>query len=221
MEIQAKLTEYRWTYQDLFRAYLHSDGSAGFSNLSQYKRFERLATILFEDLDMLKLLLSSGSGSRDEVGGLLFEFVSERLASELDALRQKSSLFKKYTGPASIDGINLSSAYQEIEKYSPTLNKVLLQLLENRRKDYQRKATLDEGPITAIATILSYRRASKSSNYIPKLLGLYCHGLGTKRRVIEVFAGLGLMPSYKTILQDIKGISLETKECITYFIEGK
>ena len=56
-----------------------------------------------------------------------------------------------------------------------------------------------KGSILIICSILAYDHAPIKASNFSILLGLHLHLIGVKRRTINILAGLGITPSYKTI----------------------
>jgi hypothetical protein len=71
-----------------------------------------------------------------------------------------------------------------------------------------------------IRAIIYRTRARKTSNYLSKALGIYLLGSGTKRRVIETLAGLGICERYQCINQLLSGIATEAKVCTVHTFGG-
>jgi hypothetical protein len=73
---------------------------------------------------------------------------------------------------------------------------------------------LNKQRVYLITAIICRCRARGTANFLPKTLGIYLHGSGVKRRVIEVLAGLGICDSYQPINQMISNIAEYAKACI-------
>ena len=66
-------------------------------------------------------------------------------------------------------------------------------------RSHRDTVTKYQGSIVMICSILAHARAPVKSSNFPTLLGLHLHSMGVKRRTLNVLAGLGITPSYKTI----------------------
>ncbi|RJE22628.1 hypothetical protein PHISCL_05051 [Aspergillus sclerotialis] len=55
--------------------------------------------------------------------------------------------------------------------------------------------------ITIISASIAYAYAPNTYDNFPVLLGVHLHAMGVKRRTLNVLAGLGLIPSYQTIMR--------------------
>jgi hypothetical protein len=135
---------------------------------------------------------------------------TETLVKEFNALVGKDFL-NKYDHTASIEKLNYALAFEVIESNAPTWTALLTWLMSNQRHHWssyrhsqnwqliQQQAYL----ITAICRC----RARKTANFLAKTMGIYLHGSGIKRRVIEVLAGLGICDSYQLVNQMISNIA--------------
>jgi hypothetical protein len=99
------------------------------------------------------------------------------------------------------EDIRYAGAHEELERSAPIWHGFLMRVLQHsraHRASYpQRK---DLAPIRQkaylITSVICRARATISSNYLAKTLGLYMISSGVKRRVIEVLSGLGICDSY-------------------------
>lgn len=108
------------------------------------------------------------------------------------------------TPSANIEEIDFQKVYSEIEEHGPSLLRFIEgSSLAQRADKYTRK----DRPSRAVTAILSLGRAQKSANLFTRVLGIYLHGSGVRRRVISTLQGLGLVESYQKINQAIKEIS--------------
>ena len=61
-----------------------------------------------------------------------------------------------------------------------------------------------------VLSLLSFSRRPRTCNILPKLLGIYLHASGAKRRVLGVLNAMGVCSSYMTINRAIKTIARQT-----------
>src|SRR5439155_20478430 len=102
---------------------------------------------------------------------------------------------------SNVDDINFASVVAKMEQTSPLLYGLLKGLMEpiDQREPKGSRISTPQRAIF-IASILAFSRAPRLSNKFPRKLGLYLHGMGVKRRVLQVIAGLGACEKYPTIL---------------------
>ena len=125
---------------------------------------------------------------------------------ELGRIQQNTRTFGRYDPSMNIEEINFKEVYNEIEEHGPRLLRVIDgSALAQRADKHIRKDK--PGRVVTITSILSLGYAQKSANCFARVLGIYLHGSGVRRRVISTLQGLGLVESYQTIHQTIKGIS--------------
>jgi hypothetical protein len=126
-----------------------------------------------------------------------------------DVIRELNGLihrpfFNKFKEEDRPEDVQYAGAYMELERSAPIWCGFLMQILQHSRAHqasyYQRK---DLAPIQQkaylITSVICRARASITSNYLSKTLGLYMISSGVKRRVINVLAGLGICDSYKPL----------------------
>lgn len=72
--------------------------------------------------------------------------------------------------------------------------------LGNQRSHYKNYVPFKDSTILKrlfmVTSIACFSRKKNPVNFFPVLLGVYMLGTGTKRRVLEILAGLGRCPSY-------------------------
>jgi hypothetical protein len=125
------------------------------------------------------------------------------IQSELKQVQQNT---RKYDPSANIEEIDFQKVYSEIEEHGPSLLRFIEgSSLAQRADKYTRKDRPSRA--VTITAILSLGRAQKSANLFTRVLGIYLHGSGVRRRVISTLQGLGLVESYQKINQAIKEIS--------------
>ena len=131
---------------------------------------------------------------------VLVETFQALVTRELNGLISQP-FFNQFREEDRAEDIRYEGAYKELERSAPIWCGFLMQVLQHsrtHRSSYpQRK---DLAPIQQkaylITSVICRARATKTSNYLTRTLGLYLVSSGVKRRVIEVLAGLGICDSY-------------------------
>jgi hypothetical protein len=137
---------------------------------------------------------------------------------EFGALIQKP-YFNRSDHTNSIDDINFSEAFQIIEETAPEWHAFLKQLLNNTRAHRSSYATSTDTEeaiskrIFTITSIVCHSRARQQSNYLASTLAAYMMGSGTKRRVLEVLAGLGICHGYRQTRRLTNEVAQESVVC--------
>jgi hypothetical protein len=126
-----------------------------------------------------------------------------------DVIRELNGLvdrpfFNKFKEEDRPEDIQYAGAYTELERSAPIWCGFLMQILQHSRAHqasyYQRKDLASvQQKAYLITSVICKARATNTSNYLSKTLGLYMISSGVKRRVINVLAGLGICDSYKPL----------------------
>lgn len=139
------------------------------------------------------------------------------LTSELDSLVGQP-FFDKFDGKSTtVQDIDLPIIMEQLRTITPSWFRLLDYLLHNRRSSwasYSASVALDERLAYVVTALVCHTRARDSSNWFSKVFGVYLHGSGVKRRVIDVISGLGLCGSYNNINEVITQIAQAARECI-------
>jgi hypothetical protein len=139
------------------------------------------------------------------------------LTSELDGLVGQPFFDKSDGKSTTIQDINLPVIMEQLRTTTPNWLRLLESLLRNRRStwgSYAASGALDERLAYVVTALICHTRARDASNWFSKTFGVYLHGSGVKRRVIDVISGLGLCDSYKYINSVVTQIAQEVRECI-------
>lgn len=128
-----------------------------------------------------------------------------RLQSELNGLINRDILgeFRSDVNPADIDIPGLAARVQD---RAPELWALLVSIVTSPDSS-QDRSTNSQGRILMICSILTSSLHPRKSTNFPMLLGLYLHSMGVKRRVLSLLAGLGIVPSYQTIMAKRKELA--------------
>jgi hypothetical protein len=84
----------------------------------------------------------------------------------------------------------------------------MVELASNTRSaggEYHREE--EEGYLAMLASILLLKASRNTANRFARMLGLYLHASGVKRRVIEVLDGLGVTEGYHTLANSKEALS--------------
>lgn len=153
--------------------------------------------------------VSIGDDEADSVSYLTFQ-------DEFDALIDEP-LFGQYEPSSGLAEVNFDGSELTLAEKAPEWSKFLGVLLQNQRCNWNsyslksKKGSALKGQAYLITSIILRARARKRCNYLARLLGLYLHGSGTKRRVIETLSGLGICDSYKIVNQMVSKIAKTTE----------
>jgi hypothetical protein len=97
--------------------------------------------------------------------------------------------------------LDITRIYKRIQEAAPVLCKLLFALIEPKYPSQRDRDKASQGPITIITASIAYASAPKTFDNFPVLLGVHLHSIGVKRRTLSLLAGLGLIPSYQTIMR--------------------
>lgn len=140
----------------------------------------------------------------------------DTIHSELDAL-VGAPWFNNYEGGSTVGELNLDGSWAGMTETAPTWASFLDQALCNRRGAWdsyktKKKDTPRKEVAYFVTSIILRQRARKRSNYLLKMLGMYLHSSGTKRRVINTLSGLGMCDSYKIINKTMSAIADDARQ---------
>lgn len=103
-------------------------------------------------------------------------------------------IFKESTNPSEL---RLKGLIPDVKRFAPDLWALISQFTE--RVSTAEAQDTGDSAILAICVSLAHLLHPRKSNNFQVLLGIYFHGLGAKRRLIEILAALGLTISYDRI----------------------
>ena len=133
--------------------------------------------------------------------------------SELKDLTSNVVAFGQYDATTSLNKMDLVETVKEIEENAPNLAHFIDSVAGNQRMDHANRHIRQEQPgrIVTITAMLSLGRARKSANMFSRALGVYLHGSGVRRRVLSTLHGLGMINSYRTLIQTNYTIAEDAK----------
>lgn len=136
------------------------------------------------------------------------------LQKEFEALMDEP-MFGQYDPTSGLAEVNIEGSEATLVEKAPQWSSFLSAVLQNKRGNWnsysKSKRSLLKGQAYLITSIILRSRARKRCNYLSRLLGLYLHGSGTKRRVIETLSGLGICDSYKVVNQMVTKVADRTE----------
>ncbi|KAN0083237.1 hypothetical protein V8E54_002325 [Elaphomyces granulatus] len=183
--------KHRWSIKDFLYHMVTAKKSTP-NTLSTGVRASRLAEAIEQEEVAEALLKASKDFCTIGTSGLV-----RRIQKEVQRLGSK--VLGEFDPDTSATDPDISSFSERIPEVAPELSILLTNLLTPTRftrtpptKDYS-------GPLAMICLILTYTAAPRKYNNLATSLGIYMLAHGTKRRVISVLAGLGIIPSYSTV----------------------
>ena len=140
----------------------------------------------------------------------------DTIHTELDALIG-APWFNNYGGGSTVGELNLDGSWAVMTETAPNWASFLDRAFSNRRaarESYKtkKKGTPQKDVAYFVTSIILRQRARKRSNYLPKMLGMYLHSSGTKRRVINTLSGLGICDSYISINKTMGTIAEDARK---------
>ena len=182
--------KHRWSIKD-FLYHMVTTKKSTPNTLSTGVRASRLAEAIEQEEVTEALLKASKDFCTVGTSGLV-----RRLQKEIQRL---GSVLGEFDPDTSATDPDISFFSERIPEVAPELCILLTNLLTPTR--FARTASTKDcsGPLAMLCLILTYTAAPRKYNNLATSLGLYMLAHGTKRRVLSVLAGLGIIPSYSTI----------------------
>ena len=168
----------------------------------------RRKTIFKKALETHNLLAIGGISQ-----GVQDDFDSSSIYQEFDVLL-KEPMFGQHQPDARLEDVDFSGTGKTLAEKAPTWSKFIGSMLSNERaawRSYPKAKNLHNNEAYLITAVILRTRARRRSYHFARLLGLYLHGSGTKRRVIETLSGLGLCDTYKIVNREVNKIADKTK----------
>ena len=191
------------TFGDLIKAWIESTSGEA----RRQAKAKQVINVIWND-GMLPLFEKT-----ETFNELVTDSTIKIVRSELEELQRSALLFKEYDLTMNLADIDFEKCYREIREHSPNLSRLVEGSSLCQRPDKHVRHD-QPGRVVAIAAILNTGRARQSANFLTRILGIYLHSSGVKRRVISTLHGLGLVDSYRTIHRTIKKIAEHSKESI-------
>lgn len=195
MVLKYMWNKHRWTINHFLHHMVTADPEKEYDRTIK-TRVKKLSGAITQE-QVVKQLMRYSDGLR-EIGasGLM-----ERLRVEMDRLGSSDFGLGDFDPEMSVDKLDIPHIYSRIQETAPELCRLLLALLEPKHHSQRDWIKDSQGPITIITASIAYAYAPKKCDRFPLLLGVHLHSMGVKRRTLSVLAGLGLIPSYHTIMR--------------------
>jgi len=134
----------------------------------------------------------------------------QEIRVEFGELRQRH-IFGQWSAEEAKD----ISLLKELSENAPIFRNFMVELASNTRSaggEYHREE--EEGYLAMLASILLLKASRNTANRFARMLGLYLHASGVKRRVIEVLDGLGVTEGYHTLAKSKEALSTRSTNII-------
>jgi hypothetical protein len=187
--------KHRWSINDLLRHMVTAKPGKPYDRTTK-TRVKLLSRAIVQDQVAEELVRHSNELREIGVSSLV-----ERLRIEIDRLGSSATALGHFDPEASVHGLDIPHIYSQIQEAAPELCKLLLALLEPKNISQRDRIKASQGPITVISASIAYAYAPNTYDNFPVLLGVHLHAMGVKRRTLNVLTGLGLIPSYQTIMR--------------------
>jgi hypothetical protein len=192
--------QHRWSIKDLL--YHAVTASSSKKNApSEIRRAKLVARAIYEQPVVIEKLAIA---SKDIYTIGATNLVS-RLQSELHRLIN-SKILGDFQPDVDPRDVNIPTLATRVQDEAPELWGLLANIM-TPPASLRDTSTIYQGSILIICSILASTFAPRKSNNFPMLIGLYLHAMGVKRRVISLLAGLGINPSYQTIMERRKELA--------------
>jgi hypothetical protein len=192
--------QHRWSIKDLL--YHAVTASSSEKNAHSERRRAKLVSQAIYEQPVVIEKLSIASKDIYTVGEI--DLVS-RLQSELRHLIN-SKILGDFQPDVDPRDVNIPSIATRVQGETPELWGLLAKIT-TPPASLRDTSAVCQGNILMICSILASTFAPRKSNNFPMLIGLHLHAMGVKRRVISLLAGLGINPSYQTIMERRKELA--------------
>lgn len=206
-EINRLLRLWRWSFPALVKNWLEYKNGAR-DGKRKLGKLEDILNIILADDDITTVMKQDVDNSIPEA---MRPLLVKNIRQELGNLQQNVPVFGKWSAEADFESLEVPCTANNIKRHAPLLYRLVHDLSENARQDYDREEK--NGRVVTIASILSVGRARNTANSFSRMLGLYLQDLGLKRRGLQVLHGLGITDSYRAIDAAKKTLSVRSEEC--------
>jgi hypothetical protein len=185
--------QHRWTLKDLIRHMVTAESDQKNAH-SCSTRARALANAIWKQEEVAEMLARVSQDNRPLENSALVD----RIRAELQ--NASAAGLGEFKIDATITSLDIAGLAARVQEAAPELWQLLGAIMEPQDGRSRRNTFVKfEGSILMICSILAHGRAPIKASNFPTLLGLHLHSMGVKRRTINVLAGLGITPSYKTI----------------------
>jgi hypothetical protein len=192
--------QHRWSVKDLLYHVVTASSSDKNAH-SETRRAKLVSQAIYEQPVVIEKLAVA---SKDIYTVGTTDLVS-RLQSELRHLIN-SKILGDFQSEIDPRDVNIPTLATRIQGEAPELWGLLANIM-TPPTSLRDTSTVYQGSILMIYSILASTFAPRKSNNFPMLISLYLHAMGVKRRVISLLAGLGINPSYRTIMERRKELA--------------
>lgn len=186
---------HKWSIGDFIRNLVITEPAAhSISNNSRWRRVVSLHSAL-QDQDVMKEI--SKVPQPFTIGRRL---IIQELRAEISKFDQPGSGLGAFNTAVPVPDLKLDLIKQQLQETAPGLCELLQGLMEPYFSSRTEANRDHMGPITMICSIIAFTGAPRKFNQFNYILGIYLHSMGVKRRVMSTLAGLGIIPTYPTIV---------------------
>jgi hypothetical protein len=185
--------KHRWSIKDFLHHMATSDSGRPYRP-SPKTRTRRLAEAI-QQKEVMERLLNTSEELR-EVGS---SALVSRLRKEIQRIGKSEAGLGGFNEDTPTHDLDIPTIKERVQSDAPELCGLLLRLIEPHGRKAPAKDHL--GSLTMMCSILAFASSPRKCNNFPVLLGLYLHAMGVKPRTMNVLSGLGIIPTYKTIVR--------------------
>ena len=193
MVLHGLFQQHRWSIKDLLRNMVTAEPVEKNAQ-SCLVRARALSDAILKQEEVVEMLTRVSQDIRAVDNSALVD----RIRTELQKVGTAG--LGEFDIEADINTLDIPGLAARVQKAAPELWQLLGAIMEPQDARSRRDTFIEcEGSILMICSILAHSRTPVKASNFPTLLGLHLHSMGVKRRTINVLAGLGITPSYKTI----------------------
>lgn len=189
--------EHCWTIKDLLY-YMATEEPYEKYQATTTKRVKDIVSGVFDQPEVLAAARRIGS----QVSLFGVPEITDIIKKELWKFSDDPALgqFDIDTPPKDIDIPGLA---KRIEETAPVLWEFVKAFTESPHRHERTVTKAISGASVMISMTLAHLYTPQRCNAFQYTLGIYLHSMGVKRATIDVLAGLGIIPDYKTILRNM------------------
>jgi hypothetical protein len=188
--------KYQWSLQDFIHSMVTTESTSDDRQTTQDTWVSRLSEAI-QQPEVTERLLSVSRDLR-VVGNSV---PISRLRTELQQLFTLEGGLGEFNDGTPISEIGLSTIAERVQRVAPELWRFLASLMAPAHANQRPNNKDYSGPITMICSILAFVSSPLRANKLPTLLGVFLYSMRVKRRTMNVLAGLGIVPNYRTVLR--------------------
>ena len=151
--------------------------------------------------------------------GASWKSYEQLLREEISTLASQQHIFCKYSLEAFEDIFDLQSQdlIKQLEKVAPQLIALLRVICAPLLSQDPTDATINpqvDGRIVLIVSIICFTQQPRNCDYLPTMLGLFFHEQGAKKSLFHLANQMGIVSSYWTVMETIKGLKEKAQQDI-------